>query len=317
MRARVSRRRFPVLIALALVCACASTAAAIAAASDAPRDRRPVQRSFATPSDATTALLESVRGEDPRTIGQVLGPGSDKLIRSGDPVADRRARAHFLAAYGKQSRIELEGDAKARLLIGENDWPFPFPMIREGNHWRFDARSGADEILNRRIGRNELAAIQVCLAYVDAQREYAVHEGSANGGTHAYAMRLVSTPGKKDGLYWSTQQGEPQSPLGPLASRAKEEGYTRQPYHGYYYRILSAQGPAAPGGAYDYVVDGRMIGGFALIAYPARWNASGVMTFIVNHDGVVYQRNLGGRTVAIAASMTRFDPDQGWSKAQP
>ncbi|MGE5089107.1 MAG: DUF2950 domain-containing protein [Candidatus Levyibacteriota bacterium] len=291
-------------------------AAATAVEPAPPRHHAPVQRGFASPEQAVEALVAAVRSGDARNIGGVLGKGSDRLIRSGDQVADRQARERFLAAYEQRSRIEQESESKATLLIGDKDWPFPFPVVRRAGKWAFDARSGADEILNRRIGRNELSAIQVCLAYVDAQREYAVGVGSDNG-LHAYAMRLVSTPGTRDGLYWPAQEGQPPSPLGPLASKAKEEGYKAQPYHGYYYRILTAQGPAARGGAYDYVVDGRMIGGFALIAYPARWGSSGVMTFIVNHDGIVYQRNLGSRTAAIAASITRFDPDSNWSKAQP
>jgi hypothetical protein len=313
MKTMPSNRWWVILPGLVLACV---VAAATAAEPAMPQHHGPAQRSFATPEEAVEALIAAIRSDDVRNIGRVLGTGSDKLIRSGDQVADRQARERFIAAYEKRSRIEQDSQTKATLLIGENDWPFPFPMVRHANRWAFDARSGADEILNRRIGRNELAAIQVCLAYVDAQREYALQEGSDNG-LHAYAMKLVSTPGTKDGLYWPAQEGEPSSPLGPLASKAKEEGYQGQPYHGYYYRILTAQGAAAPGGSYDYVVDGRMIGGFALIAYPARWGASGVMTFIVNHDGVVYQRNLGRRTAAIAASMTRFDPDSNWSKAQP
>ena len=310
-----NRTRFTLLV-LALACFVAAVPVADAADSAMPRRHGPVQRSFATPQEAVAALVAAVRSGDSRSIGQVLGPGSDKLIRSGDPVADRLSRERFLATYDKRSKIESDDAAKATLLVGDSDWPFPFPIVRRADRWTFDAKSGADEILNRRIGRNELAAIQVCLAYVDAQREYALKEGSGNG-LHAYAMKLVSAPGKKDGLYWPAGDGEPQSPLGPLASKAKEEGYAGQPYHGYYYRILTAQGAAAPDGAYDYVVDGRMIGGFALIAYPARWGASGVMTFIVNHEGVVYQKNLGRRTAAVAASITRFDPDASWSKAQP
>lgn len=187
-------------------------------------------------------------------------------------------------------------------------------MKRDGQ-WRFDANSGAEEILNRRIGRNELAAIQVSLAYVDAQREYALTAGNA-GGLREYAMKLASSPGRKDGLYWPAQEGERQSPFGPIASKARQEGYSSQPYHGYHYRILTAQGSAAPGGAYDYVVKGRMIGGFALVAYPARRGASGVMTFLVSHDGVVYQKNLGRETGTIASAMTTFDPDATWARAQ-
>jgi len=280
------------------------------------------QQSFATPRAAVDALVTAVRASDAAGIGGILGPGSDRLIHSGDPVADRQARERFVAAYETRSRIESEGDARATLLIGEKDWPFPFPLVKRGERWRFDTQAGAQAVIDRRVGRNELAAIEVCLAYVDAQREYAATAGNGDG-LHRYATRLVSSPGKKDGLYWPTPEGQPASPFGPLAAKAKKEGYGKsgtgasEPYHGYVYRILAAQGPDAPGGAYAYVVKGRMIGGFALVAYPARWGASGVMTFIVNHDGVVYQKNLGPRSAAIAGRMTTFDPDASWTRARP
>lgn len=292
------------------------------AADTAPATTRELhQRSFATPAAAVQALITAVRAGDTKRIGRVLGPDAGKLIRSGDPVADRLARERFVAAYEKQFRIEQNGDAKAILLIGEKDWPFPFPLVKQDGRWSFDAKSGAEEILNRRIGRNELSAIQACLAYVDAQREYALTAGNDHG-LHQYARKFISTPGKKDGLYWPAREGEPASPVGPLAAKAQEEGYGKsgkagyEPYHGYFYRILTEQGGDAPTGAYDYIVRGKMIGGFALVAYPARWGASGVMTFIVNHDGVVYQKNLGGATVAIASKMTSFNPDATWSKVQ-
>ena len=280
-----------------------------------------MQHSYGTPDDAVQALVAAVRSADAERIHEVLGSGSGKLISSGDPVADELGRSRFIAAYEKQSKVEIEGDAKATLLIGEKDWPFPFPLVKGIGGWKFDAKSGAEEILNRRIGRDELSAVQVCLAYVDAQREYALTEGNRNG-VHAYAMKMVSAAGKRDGLYWPTPAGSSLSPLGPLAAKAKEEGYGRsanavnEPYHGYYYRILTGQGSNAAGGGYDYVVDGRMIGGFALVAYPARWGASGVMTFIVNHDGVVYQKNLGKVSTATALGMTQFDPDSTWSKVE-
>ena len=295
---------------------------AFTANTTATKPRAQVQQHFTTPEAATAALVAAVRADDPRRIRAVLGPGSDKLISSGDRVADRQGRTRFVAAFEKNSRIEMEGDAKATLVVGENDWPLPFPILKHADGWRFDAKSGAEEILNRRIGRNELAAIKVCLAYVDAQREYALTQGSRDG-MHEYALKLVSSPGKKDGLYWQTKEGWPLSPLGPLAEKAKEEGYGKskhaahEPYHGYVYSILTRQGDDAPGGAYDYVVQGRMIGGFALVAYPARWGASGVMTLIVNHDGTVYEKNLGKATAAIASKMTRFNPDSSWSKTQP
>lgn len=291
-------------------------------AAKAPAPVQRVQQHFATPQAATAALVAAVRDGNGARIRAVLGPDSDQLVSSGDPVADRQGRARFVAAFDKNSKIELEGDAKATLVIGENDWPLPFPIVKRVDGWRFDARAGAEEILNRRIGRNELAAIQVCLAYVDAQREYAMTQGNRDG-MHEYARKLVSTSGRKDGLYWPTKEGQPLSPLGPLAAKAKEEGYgksknaSREPYHGYFYRILTGQGRDATNGAYDYIARGRMIGGFALVAYPARWGASGVMTLIVNHEGVVYQKNLGKATKSIASRMTRFDPDPSWTKTQP
>ena len=316
-------RRWPAALAVALACLAGASALRVPAADAAPaKANHPAQRSYASPGDAVGALVAAIRSADAQRIREVLGPGSGKLILSGDPVADQQGRDRFVAAYGKRSRIEADGDAKATLLIGEKDWPFPFPLVKGEAGWRFDARSGAEEILNRRIGRNELAAIQVCLAYVDAQREYAQTQGRRDG-LREYAMKLVSTSGRKDGLYWRTPEGEPLSPLGPLAAKARQEGYGKrenaanEPYHGYFYRVLTSQGKDAPGGAYSYVVDGRMIGGFALVAYPARWGASGVMTFIVNHDGVVYQRNLGKATAARALAMTSFDPDSTWAKVQP
>jgi len=308
---------------LVIVTGVAGTVAFPAVAADVPSaiEHTAAQQSFASPEAAVQSLVAAVRGDDTKRIQQVLGPGSSKLIRSGDPVADRQGRERFVAAYEKHFKVERAGDEKATLLIGEMDWPFPFPLVRHGDRWSFDAKSGAEEILNRRIGRNELAAIQACLAYVDAQREYALTAGNTDG-LHRYAMKFISTPGKRDGLYWPAPEGEPLSPIGPMVAKAQEEGYgknkrtTNEPYHGYLYRILIAQGSDAPGGAYDYVIKGHMIGGFALVAYPARWAASGVMTFIVNHDGIVYQKNLGQNTVAVASRMTRFDPDATWSKVQ-
>ncbi|MDH5263175.1 MAG: DUF2950 domain-containing protein [Betaproteobacteria bacterium] len=316
--------RWPALLALALGCLVGATTPAVLAA-DAPVEkarRQHGQPAYATPDEAVKALVAAVRLADARRTHEVLGPGTHKLVLSGDPVADQQSRDRFIDSFDKRSRIEMKGDARATLLIGEKDWPFPFPLVKRAAGWQFDSRAGAEEILNRRIGRNELAAMQVCLAYVDAQREYAQTEGHRYGAP-SYAMKLVSTEGNRDGLYWRTGEGEPPSPFGPLASKAGKEGYGKgatalnEPYHGYYYRILTRQGSHAPGGAYDYVVDGRMIGGFALVAYPARWGASGVMTFLVNHDGVVYQKNLGKGTGSAALGMTSFDPDSSWTKVEP
>jgi hypothetical protein len=313
---------WPAILAAVLGCLFGMPAPAVLAADAAvARASRHIQHAYSTPHDAVQALVAAIRSADTSRIHEVLGPGSGKLILSGDPVADQQSRERFVAAYDKRSSIELSGDAKATLLIGDKEWPFPFPLLKSAEGWKFDARSGAEEILNRRIGRNELSAIQVCLAYVDAQREYAQAQGKDNG-LRSYAMKLVSTSGKKDGLYWRTGEGDPTSPLGPLAAKAKEAGYGKsrnaasEPYYGYFYRILTSQGSQAPGGAYDYIVDGRMIGGFALVAYPARWGASGVMTFIVNHDGVVYQKNLGRESATLALGMGSFNPDPTWSKVE-
>ena len=316
--------RWTTLLALAIGCLAGATPPAVHAA-DAPVAKSPRQHgqpAYATPDDAVGALVAAVRSGDTRRTHEVLGPGTHKLVLSGDPVADQQSRDRFLATFDRQSKIEMNGDAKATLLIGEKDWPFPFPLVKRAAGWQFDARTGAEEILNRRIGRNELAAIQVCLAYADAQREYSMTQGNRDG-RRSYAMKLVSTSGSRDGLYWPSGEGEPLSPFGPLASKAKAEGYGKgthvlnEPYHGYFYKVLTRQGSHAPGGAYDYVVEGRMIGGFALVAYPARWGASGVMTFLVNHDGIVYQKNLGKGTTALALGMTSFDPDSTWSRVEP
>ena len=280
------------------------------------------QAVFGGAEEAARALVDALSSSDTRLAEAILGPEGEKLLHSGDPVADLRARQRFVRAYAKQHRLEYRGDDKVVLHVGREDWPWPIPIVRKDAAWHFDSAAGAEEILDRRIGRNELNAIQVCLAIVDAQREYAStdHDGS---GVRAFARRLVSSAGAKDGLYWPAGDSEEPSPLGPLAARAVEEGYATSPsggkpvpYHGYFYRILTGQGEHAKGGAYDYLVDGRMVGGFALVAHPARYGVSGVMTFIVNHDGVVYQKDLGEHTSQLARDMTRFDPDRSWSRVE-
>jgi Protein of unknown function (DUF2950) len=277
------------------------------------------QLNFASPEEAGRSLYDAMKSGDWKQIFAVLGRGSGKLINTGDKVADTETRTLFVDAYDKSAKFDRNGDAKATLLVGANDYPFPFPLVKGAQGWSFDARAGAEEIVNRRIGENELDAIQTCLAYVDAQREYATKDRDRNGLLE-YATKLVSTPGKQDGLYWPTKEGEPPSPFGPVVTRAAGEGYgldaqgMPQAYHGYRFRILGAQGPAARGGAYDYYVKGKMIGGFAMIAYPARWGVSGVMSFTCNHEGVVYEKNLGRDTRATARAMTLFNPDPSWQK---
>ena len=311
----------PLLCCMALVVTAATwpvtVYAQIAIPSKAPavtKAKPEAQRIFATPEQAAAALSNAIRSNDLAHIHSALGPGSSKVIHSGDPVQDAAGRKHFLEAYETGVKIEPSGDARVTLLIGAAEFPFPFPLVKLATGWTFDSKTGAEEILNRRIGRNERSAIQVCLAYVDAQREYATKDRDKDGLLE-YAQKFVSTPGKRDGLYWDAPEGEAASPLGPLSTRAKEQGYANlEPYYGYYYKILKAQGADSPGGALSYVVRGQMIGGFALVAYPARWGASGVMTFICNHRGVVYDKNLGKDTVAIAERMTRYNPDASWKK---
>ena len=277
------------------------------------------QRRFTSPEQAMTALVDAVKTGDRKALIGMLGVEGRGLVSSGDAVADRNAGERFATEYAQAHRIEA-GGGKLVLHVGADDFPFPIPLVPDGPEWRFDTQAGKEEILNRRIGRNELETIQVCLAYVDAQRDYYSEDRNADG-LREYAARFASTPGKRDGLYWPTKPGEPLSPFGPLVAQARGAGYRKGdsrspvPYHGYYYRILTAQGPAAPDGAYDYMAHGRMIGGFALVAFPAQYGNSGVMTFIVNHDGVVYQKDLGPDTGAIARAMKRYDPDSTWKKA--
>lgn len=278
------------------------------------------QQQFDSADDAVMALVKAAREHHKSAINNILGPKGQKIISSGDKVADNRAREDFVAAYDNKHSIANEGEDKATLVIGDNDWPFPIPLVRKDDKWSFDTKAGLDEILRRRIGRNELSAIQVSLAYVEAQNEYASLDPEKLG-THVYAQRILSSQGKKDGLYWPTKDDEEPSPLGDLAAKASAEGYRvggkPKPYHGYYYRILKRQGSGAAGGAYDYVVNGKMIGGFALIAYPAQYGNSGIMTFMVNQDGTVFQKDLGERTEKIARKMETFDPDAGWQKVEP
>jgi len=275
------------------------------------------QRLFPSLDEATQALVNAVRAGDKKAMLAILGEDGKGLVSSGDEVADRRARERFVASYDEKHQFE-GGGGKVVLVTGRDDFPFPIPLVPDGPNWRFDTAAGKEEIINRRIGQNELYAIQTCLAYVDAQREYYARDPDGNALLQ-YALKFASTPGKRDGLYWPTKAEEAPSPLGPLVARARGEGYSKRSdapvaYWGYYYRILTAQGKGAPGGAYDYMAHGRLLGGFALVAFPAQYGVSGVMTFIVNQDGVVYQKDLGLNTAAIARAMKQFNPDSTWQK---
>ena len=297
-------KRLSVALAIMLALQCASFAA-------------PAQKTFASLDEAVNALVGALRAADRKALVEILGPQGNPLVWSGDDVADRAAFQRFTAEYDRAHRLD-GGGGKVVLYVGDDDFPFPIPLVPDGPRWFWDTDAGDDELLNRRIGENELATIQVCLAYVDAQREYY----SRGQGLLEYAQRLDSTKGKHDGLYWETRPGELDSPLGPLVARARAAGYPLPPprgpapYHGYFYRILLAQGPDAPGGAYDFVVRGHMIGGFALVAYPASYGASGIMTFIVNQDGVVYQKDLGAKTAQAANAMKTYNPDKAWAQAE-
>lgn len=276
------------------------------------------QQSFESPDAAGKSFFEAIKSKDSKALGLMFGPGSDDVISSGDPVADNARYERFTQLYEEKNRFQEVSPEKVVIVVGNDEWPFPIPIVKKGSLWYFDTAAGRHEILARRIGENELNTIQVCLAYVDAQREYAIEDWDGDG-IPKYAQKIVSDPGKKNGLYWKTSEGEKESPFGPLAAEAVKQGYTRSagkpvPYHGYYFRILKSQGKHAKGGAYDYVVRGKMIGGFALVAYPAKYGASGIMTFIVNHDGVVYQKNLGSQTGKIALAMKQFDPDATWQR---
>jgi hypothetical protein len=280
------------------------------------------QKTFTSPEKAVLAFVDSLKKNDMIALTSLFGPNSKQLLSSGDPVDDQNRRERFLAEYKESQRLDWAGKKKAVLVIGKNEWPFPIPLVMNKNRWRFDTSSGIQEILNRRIGRNELDTIQTCLAIIDSEMEYAMNDYDGNGLLD-YAAKFLSDPGKKNGLYWQTGEGETPSPLGELVVKAKATGYLNKksgegpsPYHGYLYRILTGQGKHAEGGAYDYMVRGHLLGGVAVIAYPAQYGASGVMTFIVNHDGVVYQKNLGRKTAETASAIKLFDPGPGWKKVE-
>jgi len=280
------------------------------------------QKSFGSPEEAVKALYEAAKQEDAKALADIFGPGGKDLITTGDKAADQAERKRFVRDYEEGNRLDQKTDKRAVLVVGKEERPFAIPVVKVGEIWQFDVKEGKEELLNRRIGKNELSAIQVCLAYVDAQREYALRS-QEKMGLMQYAQKFWSSPGKKDGLYWETKAGEEPSPFGPLAAKAMREGYRAKtegdkpvPYLGYFYKILKKQGPNAPGGAYDYVVRGKMIGGFAMVAHPASYGVTGVMTFIVSHDGVVFERDLGKDTEKIVGAMKQFDPDKSWKKAE-
>jgi len=276
------------------------------------------QKKFGSPEEAVESLVTAVRAHDLNEILAIMGPGSKELISSGDEASDRTGREKFLKAYQEMNTLQRESADTMVLSVGSDNWPMPIPIVKKRSTWLFDTQKGKQEILNRRIGRNELQVMDVLHAYVDAQHEYATKD-CGGGGKVEFSQRIISSEGKHDGLYWEAKEGEEESPLGPLVALAAKEGYVNpnlQPFHGYYFKILKGQGKHANGGAYNYVVKGKMILGFAIIAYPAEYGNSGVMTFIVNQEGIIYQKNLGKNTKRTAEAMKIFNPDKTWKKTE-
>lgn len=278
-----------------------------------------LQKTFASPRQAVAALIDALRKDSVGELLAIFGADAEGLISSGDPVADLNGRSRFLSAFEEKYHLELESEGRMIFLVGSKEYPFPIPIVLRDGVWFFDTREGIEEIINRRIGRNELHTIEVMRVYNDAQREYAC--GKSNGCASEFAQKFSSSDGKKDGLYWDAGEGEVESPFGPLIAKATEMGYAGrldedppEPYQGYFFKILKRQGEHAVGGAFDYVVDGKMILGFGLIAYPARYGVSGIMTFIVNQEGIIYEQDLGEETARVAAAMSSFDPDDSWRR---
>jgi hypothetical protein len=278
------------------------------------------QKVFGSPEEAMKTLVETVKAGDRKGMMAILGPEGEDIIESGDEVADKNAQEQFVRAYQEKVDFVKEKEDRVSIIVGKDHWPLPIPIVKRGEGWVFDTKAGREEMINRRVGRNELKAIQVCLTYVEAQREYATTDRGRDGIIQ-YAQKIASDKDRRNGLYWEVAEGEVPSPLGPLAAKAAAEGYRRAgdkptPFHGYYYKILKGQGMSAPGGAYQYVINGHMVAGFALVAWPAEYDVSGVMTFIVNQNGTVYQKDLGLKTGELVKAMTLYNPDRTWKRAQ-
>lgn len=283
------------------------------------KSNKPEMSGYSTPDDAAKALITAAKAGDQNALLTIFGPESKDLLYSGDPVQDKNAVTSFVSRYDVMHRWSKTVGGSQILVVGADNFPFPIPLKKNSDgRWFFDTAAGKEEILNRRVGRNELAVIGLCGTVVDAQAEYYAQK---HGGVKQYAQKFVSDQGQEDGLYWPEAAGQPRSPLGPLAAQATADGYKadpshHQPFHGYYFAMLTKQGADAPGGAKDYIANGKMTGGFAVVAYPAKYGDSGVMTFIVNHDGVVLQKDLGKTTEQAAAAITEFNPDKSWTIVQ-
>ena len=300
----------------------ASMNAAATDAPAAPMDKpEKGQELFASPRRAAQALEDSLKTDDRAALLKILGPGAKDVVWSGDAEEDRKSVDQFVKKYAEMHRLQTEPDGFTRLYVGAENWPYPIPLARAGLTWFFDTTAGREEILDRRVGRNELTVIDVCAEMVAAEKEYfnKAHGDELSG---AYAQRILSSPGRENGLYWPAKSGGAESPLGPFIAKAETEGYTQdvtqkpEPFHGYFYRVLRGQGPSAKGGAKSYIVNGRMTGGFAFLAYPAEYRSSGVMTFLVSADGVVYQKDLGPKTADLVKAIRVYNPDASWQKAE-
>ncbi len=305
----------------ALVLSWAVLMAAALLASPPSLARDASQKAFATPKAAVDALVAAAASKDASAaLAPILGPDSGRILSSGDPVADHNALSNFLAKYNQMHRLAYDADGDVILYIGAENWPMPIPLVKRANKWVFDTAAGEKELLYRRIGANELYTIDVLHNLVAAQQDYA-RRAAASSGRSRYAQKILSAPGKHDGLYWPVAEGEPQSPIGPLIAKAVAQGYKRGaegrpvPFHGYFYRVLTEQGKEAPGGAMSYLQDGEMTRGFAFLAFPAEYGSSGVMTFMVNQDGIVLEKDLGPETAQIASRMARYDSGSGWQQA--
>ncbi len=281
------------------------------------------QRGFASLPEAASALAAAAEDHDTNALHAIFGSEGQELV-SPDAVQAAEGYARFVERLKEKTQVVTNSDSSATVELGADGWPFPIPLVKRDGQWFFDTAAGKEEILKRRVGMDELGAIDVCRAYVEAQREYASRDRTGDG-VLAYGQYLCSTPGTHDGLFWPAQSGEALSPLGPLVAQARVEGYHRSakmmneqlaPYHGYYFKILTRQGKHAPGGKYSYIINGHMIAGFALVAWPAEWGNTGVMTFIVNQQGKVYQKNLGPKTAKLASAMTSYDPDSNWTPVE-
>jgi DUF2950 family protein len=353
----------PIVLALFLILTVGVTASAkVLGAQAGTQDKLEAQSSgqahYASPEEAMRALVDAAKAKDRGALAEIFGAEHQAEMFSGDQVQDNEEMAEFAADVQESAKLERVDDTRFTLLIGTENWPFPMPIVKEDNQWRFDSETGQVELMNRRVGQNELSTILTCRAYVLAQREYFDQQQEnveSNDGVAEYARRFMSSPGQRDGLYWDTAEGERPSPLGILVAAARAEGYgadgqsneqsrfqvqninlvnvkeadrsssqnredspeqSRKPYHGYFFRILTRQGPDARGGPYDYVINGNMVAGFALVAYPDKWGSSGVMTFVVNQQGRVYERNLGPETASIAGAISEYNPDSTWMLVQ-